>query len=152
MARASDVSSNRRFILVSAIAAWLPFAASFLMPVVSELVGWEAFWFYLSKTLEPVDFWRHVQGEPLSALIVTFSPTNIAMLIAPVVLWLWPRWSGWLGLLLVLGGLVPCVCFHEMVANRELSYGYYCWVGSIFLMAGVCFWNWLWPRRNAAHH
>ena len=152
MARVSSIFPNRRFILGGAITVWLLFAASFLMPVTSGLVGWEAFWFYLSKTLEPVEFWQHAQGEPLSALVVTFSPTNIAMLLAPVVLWLWPRWSGWLGLLLVLGGLVPCACFHEMVVQNELSCGFYCWVGSIFLMAGVCFWIWIWHRRKAAHH
>lgn len=128
---------------------WLLFVASFVMPVTSGMVGWEAYWFYLRETLQPVSFWQEVQSHPESALILAFSPTNIAMLLAPVMLWRWPRWSGWLGVFLVLGGLVPCACFHDMVKTNELSIGYYCWVGSIFLMAGVCFWNWLWHRSGA---
>jgi hypothetical protein len=35
--------------------------------------------------------------------------------------------------------------------KNELNCGFYCWVGSIFLMAGVCFCNWLWHRRNTAY-
>ncbi len=151
MAVVSGIFSKRRFILGGAAAVWLLFAASFLMPVMQDanMLGWQAFWFYLSKTLDPVDFWRHVQTDPVDALVVTFTSTNGSMLLAPVLLWRGSRWSAWLGFFLVLGGLVPCVAFHEMVVKNELRCGFYCWVGSIFLMAGAGFWNWLWYRRQA---
>jgi hypothetical protein len=153
MARVSDVSSNRRLLLGGAMAAWLLFAASFLMPVMRNMsmVGWEACWGYLSEQLDVPNFWREVQREPLTILTCTFSWTNTTMFIAPAVLWRWPRWAGLLSFLLVLGGLVPCIYFHEGIGKGELRVGFYCWVSSMFLMASVGLWNWLWYRRNPSH-
>ena len=152
MARASDVFLNRRFILGGAVAVWLLFAASFLMPVTRsmDLPGWEAFGMYVGEQLNVPEYWQKIQRNPLTVFSSTFLGTNSLMLIAPILLWRWPRWAGWLGLFLALGGLVPVVSFHEMVLNNELRIGFYCWVGSIFLMAGVGFWNWRWCRRNAS--
>lgn len=151
MTRTPGIFLNRRFILGSAAAVWLLFAASFFMPVTGGMVGWEAFWMYVGEQLNVPSFWQEIQRQPLMVLTCTFSWTNATMLFALIILWRWPRWSGLLGLLLILGGLVPCLCFHEMVVKNELSCGFYCWVGSIFLMAGVCFCNWLWHRRHAAY-
>jgi len=144
----SGIFLNRRLILGGALVVWLLFAASFLMPVTGGMNGWEAFWMYVSEQLDVPAFWQEIQRKPLLVLTCTFSWTNATMFFAPIILWYWPRWSGLLGLLLVLGGLVPGVCFQEMVMKNELSPGFYCWVGSIFLMAGVCFWDWRGYRRN----
>ena len=151
MARVPGIFLNRRLILGSAWAVWLLFAASFLMPVARDMsmLGWQAFWFYLSEQSKVLNFWQEIQNEPLNILTTTFAGTNGSMFIAPVMLWRWPRWSGWLGFLLAGGGLVPFVLYHPMIAQNELRIGFYCWVDSILLMGVVCFWNWLGHRRRA---
>jgi hypothetical protein len=151
MTRVPGSLLDRRFLLGGAVAVWVLFAASFFMPVVRsmDLPGWEAFGMYLGEQLNVPEYWRKIQQSPASAFSCTFLFTNSLMLIAPVLLWGWPRWAGWLGLFLMLGGIVPVVAFNQMVKTNELRFGYYCWVGSIFLMAGVCFCDSRRHRRKA---
>ena len=129
--------SNRRFILFGALLVWLLFVASFFMPVTKDgsMVGWQAFWFYVAEMWDIPNYWRQVASEPIAALVPTFPATNFALFIAPLILWRWPRWAGWLGFALVLGGGVPLFWFYELIVKNELRVGFYCWVISIFLMA-----------------
>lgn len=153
MAHVPGIVLNRRLILGSAWVAWLLFVASFLMPVARDMnmPGWRAFWFYLSEQLKVLNFLQEIQNEPLNILTTTFAGTNGSMFIAPVILWRWPRWSGWLGFLLAGGGLVPLVLYHQMIAEEELRIGFYCWVDSILLMAGLSWWTFLAHRRSATN-
>lgn len=131
--------ANRRSILFGALLVWLLFLASFLMPVTTGgMVGWQAFGIYVGEMWDFRDYWRHVADEPLAALVSTFPATNFAVFIAPLILFRWPRWSGWLGLALALGGFVPLFGFYEAIVKNELRVGFYCWVISIFLMAIIC--------------
>ena len=137
MTPVSTTFIRRHSILVNAILVWLLFLASFLMPVVKSdsMVGWQAFLFYMEEMWNWQGYWREVQQNPMALWSSAFPSTNCAMFIAPVILFRWPRWSGWLGCALTLGGLVPLFGFFEMIVKNELRAGYYCWVGSILLMA-----------------
>lgn len=146
----SASSQNRRWILSAGLGVWLLFAMAFFLPVSKNhnFVGWEAAWFYLYETANPIETWNHIKDRPVEALALTFSWTNFTMLAAPLVLWRWPRWCGALGVLLALGGAVPLWCFHPEMRRDELNAGFYCWVASIFLMALVSGQNW-WRFRRA---
>lgn len=85
------------------------------------------------------EYWRQIAREPMSVLISTFPSTNCAVFIAPLILWRWPRWAGWLGFALALGGLAPLFAFYESIVKNQLRAGFYCWVISIFLMAVFSF-------------
>lgn len=141
MDRVFDTIMQRRLILFGAVLVWLLFVASFLMPVTKgiDMAGWAAFWHYVTEMWDLPDYWRKIQREPLAILVSTFPSTNGLVFIAPIVLFRWPRWSGWLGYVLTLGGLVPLFLFFEMVIKNELRVGFYCWVISIFLMAALSF-------------
>jgi hypothetical protein len=142
--RVFDDIIQRQHILFGAVWVWLLFVASFLMPVMADksMIGWEAFWYYAKEVGDLRDYWRQIQREPLASLISTFPATNVAVFIAPVVLFCWPRWSGGLSAFLAVGGLVPPLIFFEMVIKNELHVGFYCWVISIFLMALLCLLDW----------
>ena len=135
-----DTIMQRRLILFGAVLVWLLFVASFLMPVTTEmdLVGWQAFWIYVAEMWDVPEYWSQIQREPSAILTSTFPSTNGLVFIAPVVLFRWPRWSGWLGYFLTFGGLVPLFLFFEEVIDNQLRVGFYCWVISIFLMALLC--------------
>ena len=149
MDRVFDTIMQRRPILFGAVLVWLLFVASFLMPVMRDksMIGWEAFWYYVEETWDLPDYWRQVQREPLAILISTFPSTNGLVFIAPVVLFRWPRWSGWFCGFLTFGGLVSLFGFFEMVIDNQLNVGFYCWVISIFLMALLCLLDWTRQRR-----
>ena len=149
MDRAFETITQRRRILFGAVLVWLLFVASFLMPVTKglDVMGVAAFWHYAAEVWDVPNYWRKIQQEPLAVLSSTFLSTNGLMLIAPVVLFRWPRWSGWLAGFLGAGGLVPLFGFFEMVIKSELRVGFYCWVMSIFLMALLCFLEWMRQRR-----
>ena len=136
-----DVISNRRFNLSGAVLVWLLFVASFFMPVTTnaDMVGWQAFFFYLSYMWDLPEYWEQITRAPASIFISTFPSTNGAMFIAPFILYRWPRWAGVLGFVLILGGLVPIIGFHQEVAENQLRVGYYCWIASICLMAALSF-------------
>ena len=149
MNHVSIIDSNRRFILFGAFLVWLLFAASFLMPVTKgiDMAGWAAFWHYVTEIWDLPDYWRLIQREPWALLISTFPSTNGLMFIAPVFLFRWPQWSGWLGGFLTFGGLVPLLVFFEGIIKNQLRVGFYCWVISIFLMALLCLLAWTRQRR-----
>ncbi|HWN97134.1 MAG TPA: hypothetical protein VNT99_19040 [Methylomirabilota bacterium] len=140
---------QRRLILFGAVLVWLLFAASFLMPVIKgdDMAGWQAFWMYVTEIWDVPNYWRQIQREPSAILVSTFPSTNGLVFIAPVVLFRWPRWSGWLGGFLTFGGLVPVFGFFGMVIDNQLRVGFYCWVISIFLMALLCLLDWTRQRR-----
>jgi len=137
MDHVSATNTNRRFILFGALLVWLLFVASFFMPVMKDgdMVGWQAFWFYVAEMWNIPGYWRQVAGLPMAAFVSTFPATNGAVFIAPLILWRWPRWAGWLGFALILGGSVPVFGFYELIVKNELRVGFYAWVISIFLMA-----------------
>ena len=141
MNRDSSNISNRRFILFGAFLVWLLFVASFFMPVAqnTDMVGWEAFLFYLSSMWDLPEYWQQITRNPIALLLSTFPSTNGAVFVAPLIFFRWPRWSGALGFVLVLGGLAPIICFFEMLADNQLLVGYYCWIASICLMAILSF-------------
>ena len=149
MDRAFDTIMQRRLILFGAVLVWLLFVASFLMPVTKgiDMAGLQAFWHYVTEIWDLPDYWRKIQREPLAILVSTFPSTNGLVFIAPILLFRWPRWSGWLGGFLMLGGLVPLFIFFKEVIGNELRVGFYCWVSSIFLMALLCLLDWTRQRR-----
>ena len=150
MERVFDTVMQRRLILFGAVLVWLLFLASFLMPVMKgadDLIGWQAFWYYVEETWDWPDYWRQIQRDPSAILASTFPSTNGLVFIAPVVLFRWPRWSGWLGGFLAFGGLVPLFGFWKLVIENQLRVGFYCWVISIFLMALLCLLDWTQQRR-----
>lgn len=132
---------KRRFILFGALLVWLLFVASFFMPVTKDvsMVGWQAFGVYVGVMWDLPEYWRQIAREPMAVLISTFPSTNCAVFIAPLIPWRWPRWAGWLGFVLVLGGLAPLFGFYESIVKNQLLAGFYCWVISIFLMAALSF-------------
>lgn len=132
---------NRRFSLCAALLVWLLFVASFFMPVSENVdwVGWQAFVFYLAEMWELPEYWEKITRQPMALLISTFPSTNGTMFLAPLILFRWPRWSGALGFVLALGGLVTMIAFHREIAENQLRVGYYCWVTSICLMAVLSF-------------
>ena len=150
MDRVFHTITQRRLILPGAVLVWLLFVASFLMPVTTgiDATGFAVFWQYASEIWDLPDYWRQIQREPSAILASTFPSTNALVFIAPVVLFRWPRWSGWLGGFLTFGGLVPLFLFFEMVIRNELRVGFYCWVISIFLMALLCLLDWTRQRRS----
>jgi hypothetical protein len=152
MDRVFDTIMQRRLILFGAVLVWLLFAASFVMPVTTgiDATGFAVFWHYVTEIWDLTDYWRKIQREPWALLISTFPSTNGLVFIAPVVLFRWPRWSGWLGGFLTAGGLVPLFLFFEMVIGNELRVGFYCWVISIFLMALLCLLDW--TRQGRSRH
>lgn len=131
--------ARRQIILLSAVLIWLLFLASFLMPVVQSpsMVGWEAFWYTVRDLWDLPDYWQRVRREPILILFSTFPSTNGVMFIAPIILFRWPRWAGWLGVAPTFGGLVPLYIYFDSM--RGLLVGFYCWVTSIFLMGITCF-------------
>ena len=148
MDRAFDTVMQRRLILFGAVMVWLLFVASFLMPVKGgELIGWQAFWFYVTEICDLPDYWSQIQRQPLAALVSTFPVTNGLVFVAPIVLFRWPRWSGGVGGFLTFGGLVPTFVFFEMAIKNELRVGFYCWVISILLMALLCLLDWTRQRQ-----
>jgi hypothetical protein len=149
MDRVFDTIMQRRLILFGAVLVWLLFVASFLMPVTKgiDMVGWAAFWHYVTEIWDLPGYWRQIQREPCAILISTFPSTNCLMFIAPIFLFCWPQWSGWLGGFLTVGGLVPLLVFLKMVIENQLRVGFYCWVSSIFLMALLCLLDWTRQRR-----
>jgi len=150
MDRVFDTNMQRRLILFGAVLVWLLFVASFLMPVLGDaddITGWQAFWYYVAEMWPVPKYWRQIQQHPSALLISIFPSTNGLMFIAPVVLFRWPRWSGWLGGFLTLGGLVPLFGFVEMILRNELRVGFYCWISSIFLMPLLCLLAWTRQRR-----
>jgi len=149
MDRVFDTIMQRRFILFGTVFVWLLFVASFLMPVLEDksMIGWQAFWYYVKEIWDLPDYWRQIQREPLVSLISTFPSTNGLLFIAPVILFRWPRWSGWLGSFLTFGGLVPMFLFFQEVIENQLRIGFYCWVISILLMALLCLLDWTRQRR-----
>jgi hypothetical protein len=102
-------------------------------------VGWQAFLAYIYEMWDLPEYWQQITRKPIALLSSTFPSTNGAVFIAPIILFRWPRWSGWLGFVLALGGLAPIVVFFEMMAENDLLVGYYCWVTSICLMAVLSF-------------
>jgi hypothetical protein len=141
MDRVFDTIMQRRLILFGAVLVWLLFVASFFMPVSENVdwLGWKAFLFYLSYMWDVPEYWQEITRNPYALFISTFPSTNGAMFLAPFILFRWPRWSGALGVALIVGGLVPIVGFYRDMAENQLRVGYYCWVTSICLMAVVSF-------------
>ena len=140
---------QRRFILFGAVLVWLLFVASFLMPVTKGIdgIGLQVFWYYVTEIFDVPGYWRKIQQQPSAILASTFPSTNVLVLIAPIVLFHWPWWSGWLGGFLAAGGIVPLFGFFEMIIRNDLRIGFYCWVISIFLMALFCLLAWMRQRR-----
>jgi hypothetical protein len=134
------------------VLVWLLFVASFLMPVTKgiDVIGVAAFWHYAAEIWDVPNYWRKIQQEPLAILSSTFISTNVLIFIAPMALFSWPRWSGWLGGFLMFGCLVALFGFLEMVVSNELRIGFYCWVISILLMALLCLLDW--KRRTRMRH
>ena len=149
MERVFDTVMQRRLILFGAVLVWLLFVASFLMPVTKgiDATGFAVFWHYVTEIWDVPDYWREIQRKPSAILASTFPSTNGLVFIAPVVLFRWPRWSGWLGGFLTFGGLVPLFIFFEEVIDNQLRVGFYCWVISILLMALLCLLDWMRQRR-----
>jgi hypothetical protein len=149
MDRVFDTIMQRRLILFGAVLVWLLFVASFLMPVAKsiDVTGGAAFWHYVTEIWDFPDYWREIQREPVAILASTFPSTNGLVFIAPVVLFRWPRWSGWLGGFLTFGGFAPLFIFFEEVIDNQLRVGFYCWVISIILMALLCLLDWTRQRR-----
>jgi hypothetical protein len=144
MARISDVFLDRRLILGGAVMVWLLFATSLLMPSYVERDGlavWELFRDMMSAQVNIPLFWRAVQEHPRVILNCTFLFTNTLMMVAPAVLRAWPQCSAWMALALALGAGAAYVRFLHMMAGDHLASGFYCWITSVLLMAGVFFWN-----------
>lgn len=120
------------------------------MPVLRDddsINGWQGFSYYMGEFWPVPKYWREVQRNPWALFISFFPSTNGLMLLAPVVLFRWPRWASWLGGFLPFGGLVPAFGFMEMILRNQLRVGFYCWVSSIFLMALLCLLDWTRQRR-----
>lgn len=152
MHRVFHTVMQRRLILSGAVLVWLLFVASFLMPVAKgmDLAGWQAFWFYVAEMWDTANYWRQIQQNPLAIFISTFASTNGLVFVAPVVLFRWPRLSGWVAGFLMFGGLVPLFGFFGGIIKNEFRIGFYCWLISIFLMALLCLLEW--RRQRRSHH
>jgi len=143
MARVSDVVLDRRLILGGAVMVWLLFATSLLMPYAyhGNQAMWELFKITVREQLNIPQFWRAVQEHPRVILNCTFLFTNTLMMVAPAVLRTWPQLSAWMALALALGAGAAGVRFFYAMAGDHLASGFYCWITSVLLMSGVCFWN-----------
>ncbi len=131
----------RRLCPWCAAAVWLLFASSFFMHATNgsySVRGWDAFGMYFITPWRLQEYWQAIEKEPLMILSTAFTPSSIGVFLAPLVLWKWRRWAGWLGFALVLGACAPAIMFWSMWIKRELGAGFFCWDASILLMGLLC--------------
>jgi hypothetical protein len=115
--------------------------------------GWDAFAMYFIPPWRLREYWHAIETEPLMILSAAFTPSSFGVFLAPLVLWRWRRWAGWLGFLLVLGAFTPPVMFWSELTKGNLAAGFFCWDASILLMGALC-WRtagWRFWTPPAAH-